>query len=322
MADVKKTQNNLDPGAVFITKPAMKRIISDVKELRQHPLTEHGIYYEHDDTDILKGRALIIGPRDTPYENGFYLFKFKFPGDYPHAPPILEFCTGDGKTRFNPNLYRTGKVCLSILNTWKGDQWSACQTISSILLAVCTVFNENPLLNEPGVTKDHRDFRNYTEIIRYKNIKVAILDMLKDEGTLAKNEEEEEEEEEDVGVGVGVGDVVKEKKGGSKGGKNGTKNGSKGLKNGSKGLKNGGEGLKNGGEGAEPPAEPPAEFASFRPIMLNHFHKEKNTIKAKIQTLMQKFDIKVMNTGVYQLSVCINYPGLLEKLDKLLLLLS
>jgi ubiquitin-conjugating enzyme E2 Z len=164
--------------ATFISKDAMKRIISDVKELRRNPLSDHGIYYEHDDTHILKGQALIIGPRDTPYENGYYLFKFEFPGDYPHTPPKVVFCTGDDNTRFNPNLYRSGKVCLSILNTWKGDQWSGCQTISSILLAICTLLTNEPLLNEPGVKKDHRDFNNYNKIIQFKNIQVAILGVL------------------------------------------------------------------------------------------------------------------------------------------------
>lgn len=174
-------QHNKPTQPIFISKDAMKRIISDIKDLRKNPLTEHGIYYEHDDTDILKGTALIIGPRDTPYENGFYLFKFAFPSDYPHAPPIVTFCTGDGKTRFNPNLYRNGKVCVSILNTWRGDQWSACQTVSSILLSICTLLSNDPLLNEPGITKTHRDFNNYTDIIRFKNIKVAIFGTLNDE---------------------------------------------------------------------------------------------------------------------------------------------
>jgi ubiquitin-protein ligase len=162
----------------FVKKDALRRIISDIKELRKNPLTAHGIYYEHDETDILKGRALIIGPADTPYADGFYFFTFKFPANYPHAPPKVEFCTSDGVTRFNPNLYRTGKVCLSILNTWKGEQWSGCQTISSVLLALCTVLNDEPLLNEPGITKTHRDYEAYNEIIRYKNIEVAIFGML------------------------------------------------------------------------------------------------------------------------------------------------
>jgi ubiquitin-protein ligase len=167
---------------VFVSKEALRRIISDVKEIRKNPLSSHGIYYEHDDTDMLKGRALIIGPADTPYEDGFYLFRFQFPPNYPHSPPKVEFCTSDGYTRFNPNLYRTGKVCLSILNTWKGEQWSGCQTLTSVLLALCTVLNAEPLLNEPGITKNHIDFESYNEIIKYKNIEVAILGMIQSVG--------------------------------------------------------------------------------------------------------------------------------------------
>ena len=165
----------------FVSKDTMRRIISDIKEIRANPLTAHGIYYEHDDSEILKGKALIIGPADTPYADGFYFFKFKFPANYPHAPPVVDFCTSDGVTRFNPNLYRSGKVCLSILNTWKGEQWSGCQTLSSVLLAICTVFNDAPLLNEPGLTKEHRDFDNYNKIITYKNIQVGIIGMLSNE---------------------------------------------------------------------------------------------------------------------------------------------
>ena len=171
---------------MFVSKDALRRIISDIKELHKNPLNAHGIYYQHDETDMLKGRALIIGPLDTPYEDGFYLFKFQFPSNYPHAPPKVDFCTSDGYTRFNPNLYRTGKVCLSILNTWKGEPWSGCQTISSVLLAMCTILNDEPLLNEPGVTKTHPDYENYNEIIKYKNIEVAIFGML--ENLNEKNE--------------------------------------------------------------------------------------------------------------------------------------
>jgi ubiquitin-conjugating enzyme E2 Z len=176
MATLRPKNNITEP--TFISKDAMRRIISDIKEIKANPLTAHGIYYEHDDTDLLKGRALIIGPQGTPYADGFYFFKFQFPANYPHAPPEVQFCTNDGSTRFNPNLYRSGKVCLSILNTWKGDQWSGCQTISSVLLAICTVFTDAPLLNEPGVTKDHADFLAYNKIIAYKNIQVAIFGML------------------------------------------------------------------------------------------------------------------------------------------------
>jgi ubiquitin-protein ligase len=162
----------------YVEKDTLRRIISDIKEIKKCPLISHGIYYEHDETDMMKGYALIIGPSDTPYADGFYLFKLQFPTNYPHAPPIVEYCTNDGITRFNPNLYRNGKVCLSILNTWRGERWSGCQTLSSVLLAICTILNAEPLLNEPGILKSHPDFDKYHAILRYKNIEIGIFAML------------------------------------------------------------------------------------------------------------------------------------------------
>ena len=166
---------------VVISKETISRLIKDVKEIIKNPLESHGIYYKHDDEDLLKGKALIIGPQGTPYENGFYLFDIKYPSNYPYSPPKLIYRTNDGVTRFNPNLYKCGKVCLSVLNTWRGEQWSSCQTISSILLVLCTVLNDTPFLNEPGISKNHVDYDNYNSILKFKNIEVAIINMLTNE---------------------------------------------------------------------------------------------------------------------------------------------
>lgn len=163
----------------IISKVTIKRLISDVKEIKKKPLTQHGIHYIHDEDDILKGYALIIGPENTPYEGGYYVFKFKFPHNYPHSPPVVEYLTNDGITRFNPNLYKNGKVCISILNTWDGEPWSGCQTISTTLLSICSVLNETPLTNEPGISKLHSDYTTYNEIIRYKNFEIAMCGVLK-----------------------------------------------------------------------------------------------------------------------------------------------
>lgn len=164
-----------------ISTETIKRLLTDIKEIMKTPLTSHGIYYEHNETDMLKGQALIIGPKDTPYEGGYYLFEFLFPTNYPYSPPKITYCTNDGVTRFNPNLYKCGKVCLSILNTWRGEQWSSCQSISTVLLALCTTLNEQPLLNEPGITENSEDLPKYNAIIRYKNLEIATLYMLQNE---------------------------------------------------------------------------------------------------------------------------------------------
>ena len=38
----------------FIPADNIKRLIKDVKNILKTPLTQHGIYYKHDENDILK----------------------------------------------------------------------------------------------------------------------------------------------------------------------------------------------------------------------------------------------------------------------------
>jgi ubiquitin-protein ligase len=163
----------------FVSRNAARRLVRDVRDVMVSPLDGEGIYYQHDPEDMLKGYAMIVGPPDTAYEDGFYLFTFEFGGDYPDKPPVVRYWTNDGDTRFNPNLYKSGKVCVSILNTWKGEQWSGCQNIRSVLLTLCTLLNDNPLLNEPGVAAEHPDVPKYRDIIRYKNVQWSMLKQLR-----------------------------------------------------------------------------------------------------------------------------------------------
>ena len=39
----------------FISKETMNRLLKDVKQIIKNPLIDQGIYYVHDDTDMLKG---------------------------------------------------------------------------------------------------------------------------------------------------------------------------------------------------------------------------------------------------------------------------
>ena len=56
---------------------SFKRLMKDVRSIMKQPLHEHGIYYSHNEDNILKGYALIIGPEDTPYAYGYYLFQME-----------------------------------------------------------------------------------------------------------------------------------------------------------------------------------------------------------------------------------------------------
>jgi ubiquitin-protein ligase len=121
------------------------REILDAQEMRKS-----GIYYLHDEMNTRLGHAMVIGPEDTPYAHCPLIFRFEFPSDYPFTSPTVTFVTSDGITRFHPNLYVSGKVCLSILGTWSGPKWSAVMTISTVLASIQSLLEPNPIVNEPG----------------------------------------------------------------------------------------------------------------------------------------------------------------------------
>eukprot|EP01060_Flectonema_neradi_P010399 TRINITY_DN1748_c0_g1_i2.p1 TRINITY_DN1748_c0_g1~~TRINITY_DN1748_c0_g1_i2.p1 ORF type:complete len:462 (+),score=60.44 TRINITY_DN1748_c0_g1_i2:45-1430(+) len=97
-----------------------------------------GIFIRVDEgrNDCLK--ALIIGPEGTPYQNGCFMFDIFLPSQYPQVPPKVTLTTtSGGKIRFNPNLYASGKVCLSLLGTWQGPSWiPGKSTLLQVLISI------------------------------------------------------------------------------------------------------------------------------------------------------------------------------------------
>ena len=85
----------------------------------------------------------------------FFFFYIRFPKNYPYSPPDVAYVPVNG-IRIHPNLYTRhhksgfGKVCLSILGTWNGPQWTTIMDISAVLLSIQSVLDKYPLLNEPG----------------------------------------------------------------------------------------------------------------------------------------------------------------------------
>lgn len=140
-----------------MSKQALKRIVNvDMKATESLDLDSLGIYIRFDDTNIMNAKAIIMGPKDTPYEHGIYCFHISFPNDYPFSPPKVLYVS-TSKVRIHPNLYVgrshnqfRGKVCLSLINTWSGPKWTSIMNIASIMMSVQSLLDDNPLRNEPG----------------------------------------------------------------------------------------------------------------------------------------------------------------------------
>ena len=163
------------------SQAALRRIRADLAQIFRDP--PPGIFVAVNDANVAWVDALVTGPTDTPYEGGFFWFRMQFPADYPNRPPrVTLMTTGGGQVRFNPNLYRDGKVCLSLLGTWEGPGWSPAQSCASILVSIQSLMSAEPYRNEPGYenTTSTRDIALYNECIVHETIRVAVCDTLEE----------------------------------------------------------------------------------------------------------------------------------------------
>jgi baculoviral IAP repeat-containing protein 6 (apollon) len=141
-----------------------------------------------DDTNNRCIRCLITGPDDTPYDSGVFIFDVYITDEYPNGPPYMIFLNHGGK-RFNPNLYNCGKVCLSLLGTWRGtasEGWNKeTSTLYQLFVSVqAQILIDHPYFNEPGhesyygTSQGIQTSKVYNNHIRYFTMCHAVYDLL------------------------------------------------------------------------------------------------------------------------------------------------
>lgn len=155
-----------------------KRTVRDVTIAAQgEEMRSLDMYYSYEDIDITVGTGLLFGPEGTPYAFCPLLFSVKIPKDYPFTPPQVLILTSDAVTRFHPNLYVGGKVCLSILGTYPGPKWSSMMNIGTVFKSILSILDENPITNEPGwekFTLEDSKARDYAEWVEFNLLKLTV----------------------------------------------------------------------------------------------------------------------------------------------------
>lgn len=82
----------------------------------------------------------ISGPKDSPFNGGYYHGALIFTKDFPFKPPSIYMYTPNG--RFKPNK----RLCLSI-SDFHPDTWNPAWSVSTILTGLLSIMLENsPLL--------------------------------------------------------------------------------------------------------------------------------------------------------------------------------
>ena len=115
---------------------AVKRLTKELTSLQSEKNKIPGIIIDNP-SDIMTWNATILGPSDSPYENGIFKMLIRFNDEYPVKAPSVKCLT----PMFHPNFYRDGKICVDILQA----EWTPSQNVRTILLSIMSLLTDpNP----------------------------------------------------------------------------------------------------------------------------------------------------------------------------------
>lgn len=161
-----------------------RRVLKDIELLNKNKseLRLRGIYYHVNDADISSIRVLIIprpkneGALHSPYTYGNFMFVFTFVNDYPLSPPKVTFHPKQNFCRMHPNYYQNGNVCLSVINTWAGNDWTPSTSLLSLINILEERFNENAVCFEPARENTaYAGKQSYNNAVEYAKYYITIL---------------------------------------------------------------------------------------------------------------------------------------------------
>ena len=78
-----------------------------------------GCSFGLDNNNYYKWKVSIIGPKDTPYENGLFFINIYFPEDYPKHGAEFRFINQIYHLNVDLKKKTFGHICLTSLNEWK-----------------------------------------------------------------------------------------------------------------------------------------------------------------------------------------------------------
>lgn len=125
--------------------------------------------------DVFLWKFILTGPKDTPWEDLKFNGTIQFPVNFPFSPPVIQFTSN----LYHPNIYPSGKVCISILHEGvdeygyetANERWSPVQTIQTIFLSILSLFHDpncdSPANVDAGILyrKDINEFKQFIRLL-------------------------------------------------------------------------------------------------------------------------------------------------------------
>jgi ubiquitin-protein ligase len=177
--------SSLSSQSTQLNQLCLKRIAKDLDIIHKNvdDLNKRGIYVHINESNITRIKVLVIPePKssegvESPYTYGHFVFEIEFTHEYPMSPPKVTFHPQQNMCRLHPNYYNLGKVCLSVINTWAGNDWTPTTSILSLLNILEERFNEKATCFEP--TREGygpQKWAAYNSAVEYAKYIVTILE--------------------------------------------------------------------------------------------------------------------------------------------------
>ena len=125
---------------------ALKRIMKEITDVSKGGSSVwlhsgEGCYIFPDSDDIFLMKALITGPKGTPFVDGTFVLNIKCPTMYPFKPPTITFET----SVYHCNVSDAGAVCLDILQHAWSPALSIPKVVESVRLLLANPDTDNAL---------------------------------------------------------------------------------------------------------------------------------------------------------------------------------
>lgn len=148
---------------------ASKRLRKELQVLRKAE-DDSDIVLTVQQDNLLKWKAWIKGPVDTPYDGGVFQLDIRCGTDYPLAPPSIKFVT----RIFHPNVhFRTGDICLDILKKEWSPAWGLQAACRAVLALLSDPDAESPLNCDAGNMIRGNDLLAYNSTAKFYTVENA-----------------------------------------------------------------------------------------------------------------------------------------------------
>ena len=148
------------------SKNSLERIKEEYKDLNRHPLPDLGItvgLVKEDNPYIWD--VTLVGPKDTPYIGGLFMFYLIFPKNYPEKAPEIHFHTPIYHP--NVNIHESDNEALGNFNYSDINSWKSSDSIKKLLIDLSTIFYW-PNLKKPHSLEIANEYINNRELFEKK----------------------------------------------------------------------------------------------------------------------------------------------------------